>query len=387
MNMISTFQTVPKIVFGCGAVKELGRQAKGLGATKVAVITDPGLVQAKVHEPVMAALTDAGLNPGLYQDVEPDPKIEIVESCLEFVRSLGADLVVGLGGGSAMDISKAAAIMMNNEGPINRYAGMNLVPRPGLPTILVPTTAGTGSEVTSIAVLSDTVNKVKVGVVSDHMFARAVLLDPELTLGLPPHVTAFTGLDALIHAIESYTGRMATFLTEPLALEAIRLIARHLRVAYADGSNLEARTGMLKASLLAGMAFANTQTAGAHACALSLGGKFHIPHGIATSLMLPSIMAFNSIAVPEKFARIAEIFGESTEGLGVMDKADLAIKAVERLIRDTGFTLGLEHYKVTFEDIPELAKGAMVAARLWNNNPRRATEEQVCGIFQNAFGT
>jgi alcohol dehydrogenase len=385
MTALSIFQTVPKIIFGCGSIKDLGQQAKYLGATRVAVVTDPGLVKAKVHEPAMAALAEAGLNPGLYQDVEPDPKIEIVESCLGFIRDLDADLVVGLGGGSAMDISKAAAMMTNNEAPINQYAGMNLVPKAGLPTILVPTTAGTGSEVTSIAVLSDTVNQVKVGVVSDHMFARAVLLDPELTLGLPPHVTAFTGLDALIHAIESYTGRMATFLTEPLALEAIRLIAENLRAAYADGSNLAARTGMLKASLLAGMAFANTQTAGAHACALSLGGKFHVPHGIATSLMLPSVMAFNSIAAPEKFARIAEIFGESTKGLGVMDRAELAIKAIVRLINDTGFTLGLENYKVSRDDIPELAKGAMKAARLWNNNPRKATEEQVCRIFENAF--
>lgn len=284
-----------------------------------------------------------------------------------------------------MDISKAAAMMVSNAEPINQYAGMNLVPNPGLPTILIPTTAGTGSEVTSISVLSDTANHVKIGVVSDHMFARTVLLDPELTVGLPPHVTAFTGLDALIHAIESYTGRLASFLTEPLALEAIRLIAANLRIAYADGSNLAARTGMLRASLLAGMAFANTQTAGAHACALSLGGKFPIPHGIATSLMLPSVMKFNSIAAPEKFSRIAEIFGESTEGLGVMDSAELAIKAVVRLINDTGFTLGLENYKVTREDIPDLAKGAMNAVRLWNNNPRRADEAQVCRIFEDAF--
>lgn len=385
MQDMSVFQTVSKIVFGCGAIKDLGGQAKTLGAKKVVVVTDPGLVKAGVHEPALAALSASGLEAALYQDVESDPKIEIVDSCLDFIRAHDADLVVGLGGGSAMDISKAAAMMVNNEAPINQYAGMNLVPKPGLPTILVPTTAGTGSEVTSIAVLSDTVNHVKVGVVSDYMFARTVLLDPELTVGLPPHVTAFTGLDALIHAIESYTGRMASFLTEPLALEAIRLVAANLRAAYADGSNLAARTGMLKASLLAGMAFANTQTAGAHACALSLGGKFHVPHGIATSLMLPAVMAFNSIAAPEKFARIAEIFGESTQGLGVMDKAELAIKAVVRLINDTGFTLGLENYKVAREDIPDLAKGAMKAARLWNNNPRRADEAQVCRIFEDAF--
>jgi alcohol dehydrogenase class IV len=284
-----------------------------------------------------------------------------------------------------MDISKAAAVMHNNEGPINQYAGVNLVPNPGLPTILIPTTAGTGSEVTSIAVLSDTANQVKVGVVSDHMFARLVLLDPELTLGLPSNITASTGLDALIHAIESYTGRQATFLTEPLAMEAIRLIGKNLRLAYVDGANVEARTGMLQASLLAGMAFANTQTAGAHACALSLGGKFHLPHGIATSLMLPAIMRFNSIAAPAKFANIAEAFGECLEGLSPMEKAEKAIVAIVRLIEDVGFELGLENYGVKQEDIPALAKGAIGAARLWNNNPRNATEKQIQQIFKDSF--
>ena len=381
----SIFQTVPKIIFGCGVVKQSGEAAKAIGASRVAVVTDPGIVQAKVHEPVLAALEEAGLNPGMFAEVEPDPKIEIVDDCLSFIQSHEADLVVGLGGGSSLDISKAAAIMSTNEGPIKKYAGVNLVPKPGLPTLLMPTTAGTGSEVTSISVLSDTVNKVKVGVVSDYMFARTVLLDPELTLGLPPHITASTGLDALIHAIESYTGCQATFITEPLAMEAIRLIAKHLRAAYAYGSNLEARSGMLKASLLAGMAFANTQTAGAHACALSLGGKFHVPHGIATSLMLPAIMRFNSIAAPEKFADIAEALGENIEGLAPMDKAQKAIDGVIRLIGDVGFQLGLENYGVEREDIDDLAKGAMVAVRLWNNNPRSATKEQVRGIFADSF--
>jgi alcohol dehydrogenase class IV len=382
----SIFQTVPKIIFGCGVVKQLGEAAKATGASRAAVVTDPGIVQAKVHEPVLAVLDEAGLNPRMFAGVEPDPRIEIVDDCLSFIQSHNADLVVGLGGGSSLDISKAAAIMSRNGGPIKKYAGVNLVPQPGLPTLLIPTTAGTGSEVTSISVLSDTKNEVKVGVVSDYMFARTVLLDPELTLGLPPHITAATGLDALIHAIESYTGCQATFITAPLAMEAIRLIARHLRTAYKYGSNLEARSGMLKASLLAGMAFANTQTAGAHACALSLGGKFHIPHGIATSLMLPAVMRFNSGAVPEKFADIAEALDDDIEGLALKDKAQKAIDCVVRLIDDVGLQLGLENYDVTREDIEDLAKGAMMAVRLWNNNPRPANEEQVRGIFADSFG-
>jgi alcohol dehydrogenase class IV len=382
---ISFFQTVPKILFGCGAVKRLAEETKALGATKVVVVTDHGLVAARVHLPVIEILESTGLKPALFSDVEPDPKVEIVNICHDFINAHQADFVIGLGGGSAMDISKAAAVMVNNDGPINQYAGVNLVPRPGLPTILIPTTAGTGSEVTSIAVLSDTANQVKVGVVSDHMFARLVLLDPELTVGLPPNITASTGLDALIHAIESYTGSQATFLTEPLAMESIRLIGKYLRLAYADGANLVARTGMLQASLLAGMAFANTQTAGAHACALSLGGKYHLPHGIATSLMLPAVMRFNAIATPKKFADIAEAFGEPLNGLSTMEKTEKAISAVERLINDVGFKLGLENYGVKREDIPMLAKGAIGAVRLWNNNPRRATEEQVQQIFEDSF--
>lgn len=387
IQTISMFQTVPKILFGCGAVEQLGEMARALGATRVAVVTDPGIVQAGVHEPVVGALTSAGMEPRVFGKVEPDPKIEIVEQCRALISDHGADLVVGLGGGSSLDIAKAAAIMVTNAGPINQYAGVNLVPQPGISTLLIPTTAGTGSEVTSISVLSDTKNQVKVGVVSDYMFAQAVLLDPELTLGLPPHITASTGLDALIHAIESYTGRRATFLTETLALKAIKLIAKHLRSAYAYGANPEARAGMLQGSLLAGLAFANTQTAGAHACALSLGGKFHVPHGVATSLMLPAVMRFNSIAAPEKFGHIAQAFGETIHGLSPMAAAQKAIDSVERLIRDVGFELGLNHHGVTTDDIPDLAKGAMVAARLWENNPRAATEEQVRGIFSDSFVT
>lgn len=382
----STFQTVPKIMFGWGAVQHLGKAAQALEATRAAVVTDPGVVQAGVHRPVTAALADAGLNPVVFDRVEPDPRIDIVDDCRDFITAHGADLVVGLGGGSAMDIAKAAAIMTANEGPVNRYAGVNQVPRPGLPTLLVPTTAGTGSEVTSIAVLSDTVKKVKVGVVSDYMFARTVLLDPALTTGLPPHITASTGLDALIHAIESYTGSQATFLTRPLAMAAIQLVARYLKTAWADGHDREARTGMLRASLLAGMAFANTQTGGAHACALSLGGKFHVPHGVATSLMLPAVMRFNAAAVPEMFAPVAEAFGEAIEGLTPDESAQRAITAVVRLIRDVGFELGLENYGVKQEDIKDLAAGAMLAVRLWNNNPRTASEEQVRDIFADSFG-
>jgi len=347
---VSVFRTVPEIRFGCGAIQQVGEVARALGATRVAVVTDGGIVRAGLYAPVRASLEASGFEPALYKDVAPDPPLAIVEDCLDFLRAEGADLVLGLGGGSALDVAKASAVMHANPGPIRRYAGMDLVPEPGLPTILVPTTAGTGSEVTSIAVLSDPVDQVKVGVVSDHLFARAAVLDPELTLGLPPHITASTGLDALIHAIESYTGNHATFVTEPLALAAIRLIG------------------------------ANTQTGGAHACALSLGARFHLPHGVATALMLPAVMRFNAPAVPEKYAQIAEALGAPSDALD-------AVTACVRLIRDVGFDLGLERHGVREEDVPALTEGAMAAARLWANNPRTTSKAEVRGIFEDAFGS
>lgn len=385
LSNIKVFQTVPRIIYGVGSVEQVGEEAKRLGAKKVAVVTDPGLIDAGIDQPVMESLKAANLETVLFQGVEPEPRIEVVTESTNFVQDSKADMIVGLGGGSALDVAKATAVMCTNPGPIKAYTGVNLVPKPGLPTILIPTTAGTGSEVTSIAALSDTEAKVKIGVVSDYMFAKLAVLDPLLTVQLPPEITASTGLDALIHAIESYVGKQATLITEPLALSAIQLIAKYLRRAYANGSDMEARDGMLTASLIAGLAFANTQTGAAHACGMSLGGRFHIPHGIATSLMLPAVMKFNRIVAPEKFADIALAFGEVIDGLAPMEAAEKAVDAVVRLIDDLGFQMGLENYGVKESDIAALAGGAMPAARLWNNNPRKATQQQVEAIFRESF--
>jgi len=381
----SVFQTVPRIVMGPDSVRGLGDEVRRLGGRRVAVITDPGLVRAGLHEPALYSLRRAGLEPALFQEVSPDPPLEIIPRSTVFVRESRADLIVGLGGGSSLDVAKATAIGCTNPGPMEAYAGVNLVPRPGLPTVLIPTTAGTGSEATCVAVLSDTANKVKIGVFSEFLFARLALLDPRLTLGLPAAMTAATGLDALIHALESYTGRQATFLTEPLALAALELAARYLRRACADGSDLEARTGMLRASLLAGMAFTNTQCAAAHACSMALGGAFHIPHGVATALMLPAAMRFNLPAAPEKFSRIAQIFGEPTAGLAPLEAAAGAITAIERLIRDLDVKLGLENYGVDPAAVPGLARAALGLGRLWRNNPRTADQEEVEGLFRDSF--
>ncbi|MHC1728132.1 MAG: iron-containing alcohol dehydrogenase [Syntrophobacteraceae bacterium] len=287
--------------------------------------------------------------------------------------------------GSSLDIAKLTSAMITNEGHFSRFVGMELVEKPGIPLILIPTTAGTGSEMTSICVLSDTANQVKKGIVSRHLFARSVLLDPELTTGLPPRVTAMTGMDALVHAIESYTGIRATVITDALNIEAIRLIGANLRRAYTDGKDREAREKMLFASCMAGMAFSNTQNGLDHAMALAIGGRFHLPHGLLTAFLLPWVMGFNMEANPEKFAKIARALGEDTIGMGAVEAARLSVKAVQSLLDDLSISTRLSSYDVPKSVFADIAKSTVGAARLISNNPRAVTENDVIRLLEENY--
>lgn len=381
----SLFACVPRIFFGPGVLDELGAEIRRQGGKRVLVVTDPGIRGAGLDVRVTDRLRKGRLKFEVFGRVEPDPPISTAEEAARAAREMKADLILGLGGGSSIDTAKAAAVLCKNPGPIKDYAGVNLVPKPGLKTIFIPTTAGTGSEATCVAVLSDQVNSIKIGIFSELLFGAAAFCDPTLTLTLPPRVTAHTGLDALIHAIESYTGKTVSLLNQTLVLEAIRLTAAYLRRAYADGSDLEARSGMLKASLLAGMAFTTTQCAAAHSFSMALGGIHHLDHGLATTLFLPAVMEFNLIACPEKFATIGQIFGQPQKGLSPMERAGAGIEAVLELIADLDVSLGLENHGVSREDIEAVAKGSLSAARLWNNNPRTATLEQAREIVEASF--
>ena len=383
--MAQTFNTVRRIVSGFGSLENLGDEIKRLKGTKVFIVTDPGIKSAGLVDLLVGVLDRAKINYRFFTEVEPDPKIEVVSASLAAAKNFGPDLIIGLGGGSSLDISKVTSVMMTNAGPIGKYFGMELVPEPGIPLILVPTTAGTGSEMTSICVLSDTANKVKKGIVSEHMFARTALLDPQLTLGLPPHITATTGMDALVHAIESYTGIRATLLTDTLNLQAICLIATNLRKAYAQGENREARENMLSASCLAGMAFSNTQNGLDHALALAIGGKFHLPHGLLTAFILPWVMEYNLLANPEKFIQIARAFGENVDGLPEILGARLSVRAIKSLLDDLGISYQLSNYGVPREEIPALAKATIGAARLIGNNPRKVLEKDVIKLLEENY--
>jgi alcohol dehydrogenase class IV len=383
--MIKSFETVRRITFGCGSLENLGNEIKRVNGSKVLVVTDPGLKTAGVLDAVTAALDKTKLNYSVFAEVEPDPRVEVALGCVETAKDYRPDVIVGLGGGSSLDISKITSVLLTNEGPIEKYFGMELVPRPGVPLILIPTTAGTGSEMTSICVLSDTKNQVKKGIVSEHMFARTALLDPQLTLALPPRVTAMTGMDALVHAIESFVGVRASVFTDTLNLQAIRLVAANLRLAYANGANLAARENMLHASCLAGMAFSNTQNGLDHALALAIGGKFHLPHGLLTAFILPWVMEFNLIAAPKKYIQIAKAFGERPKRLSEIDGARLSVKSVKALLDDVGISYRLSSYGVPREEFPALAKATVGAVRLISNNPRSVTEQDVIGILETNY--
>jgi alcohol dehydrogenase class IV len=342
-------------------------------------------VDAGLLAPVRESLEAAGLAVSLFSEVDPDPRHETVQACLGSLEGDKPGCVIGLGGGSPIDIAKTVAVMLANPGDISDYCGVDLVPSPGAPTIIIPTTAGTGSEVTPIAILSDEREKLKKGVVSPHLMPRVAILDPELTVGLPAHITAATGMDALIHAIEAYTSVGATGMTDMLAARAMELIADNLRTAFARGEDLAAREAMLEGSLLAGMAFANAGVTAVHAFAYPIGAQFHIPHGVANTLMLAPVMRFNLVGNLVKFAEVAELMGQPVEGLSLREAAEMAVEAVLELAQDLGVPQSLRQFGVTEEHLPELAQGVMKVTRLLANNPRSLTAADAEEIYRQAL--
>ncbi|MGD9948214.1 MAG: iron-containing alcohol dehydrogenase [Desulfobulbus sp.] len=370
MSQKTLFRTTGRIVMGAGTLNSIVDEIKQLGGIKPIIVTDPGLVSTGIIDRLEQLVAQGGLSFVRFDQVEADPRFELVDQVVSLVQSEQADCVIGIGGGSSLDIAKVVSVMVTNPGKVEDYFGIDLIKMPGVPLILIPTTAGTGSEVTPIVILSDHQEKLKKGVVSAHLFPGTALLDPELTVGLPPAVTAATGMDALIHAMEAYTSINANSMTDMLAVRAMQLIFDNIRTAYANGSDIMAREKMLEGSMLAGMAFANAGVTAVHAFAYPIGAEFHIPHGIANTIMLPPVMAFNLIGNLEKFADIARIFGEDGEGMSVRKLAERGLSAVHELAADLNVPQRLSGYGVEEKDVPALAQGVMKVTRLLANNPR-----------------
>lgn len=382
MSGMATFCTAGQIVFGDGCAESVGERAKALGARRVMVVSDPGVERAGLVAQVRTWLVAAGLSVETYTQVQPEPSIDVVAALLVQARAVAPDLLVGLGGGSSLDCTKAAAMLMTNEGAVEDYLGADLVQRRGLPTILMPTTAGTGSEVTPNAVFAVPAKHTKQVVVSRLLLPDVALVDPRLTHSAPPAVTAASGLDALCHAIEAYTSLTANPLGDPYALAAMRLISAHLRAAVYDGRNAAVREGLALGSLYAGLALANAPMNAIHALAYPLQGWHHIAHGLANALLLPAIVAFNASANVERFACVAEALGKPIGHLSLREAAAASAEACASLAQDVGIPSRLREVGVTAEHLPTLVEGALDVSRLLRNNPRPIGAQEITAIFE-----
>ena len=373
------------ILAGFGASDRLGQEAMNIGAKKALVVTEKGVMRSGIGKNIRDHLEKNAVRVEIFEEVMSDPDIANAEACIEMAKKDRYDLIVGVGGGSSMDIASIASVMMTNAGTVYDYFGINLVKNPGIPTILIPTTAGTGAEVTPNAILTDTKEKLKKAIVSPHIFPRVAIVDPLLHVSMPPSVTSSSGIDALTHAIESYTSNNATILTDLFAREGMIMIGRSLRTAVANGNDMGARYDMAIGSLYAGISLANAGVTAVHALAYPLGGQFNVAHGIANGLLLPYVMEFNVLGNIPKFAQIAQLLGEKLDHLSLLDQAYQAAKVVKAIYRDLKIPQSLTELKVPKEAIPGMAKAAINVTRLMGNNPRTMTVQDVEKIYEKAI--
>jgi alcohol dehydrogenase class IV len=374
-----------RILFGLDAVKQLSDLIRDLGGRRVFLVADPGLKNAGIITRISTILDTAKIPYSLYDKVTPEPGLKLADQGLRLAQKNKADCVVGVGGGSALDIAKAISILLTNGGKAEDYLGLGKIKLQGVPKIMIPTTAGTGAEVTFTAVFINEKTNSKGGMNGDPLYPDAAILDPLLTLSLPPHVTAATGIDAFTHALEAFVSTQAHTLSDMYALEAIELINNNLRLAYANGTNLEARSAMLLGSLLGGKALATAGVGLVHAMAYPLGGMFNTAHGLANAVLLPYVVEYNIIGCPEKFAMVAQIMGYETDGLPLHEAAHLAVEAIHQLNADIGIPNSLAALDIPADKIPEMAKIALTVTRPVENNPRKPTEEDVISVYEAAF--
>ncbi len=395
------FYSAGRLNFGRGAVKQLAGCIAHLRVGRVFVVTDPVLVAAGLAERIVGPLQAAGLEVAVWDGGEPEPSLGTALAAVDQARAFVPDAVLGLGGGSNMDLAKITAALLTHGGELSRYFGWNNVPGPVLPLICVPTTSGTGSEVSHAAVLTDTAAQMKVSILSNFLRPAVAVVDPELTLSCPAKPTADSGIDALTHAIEActaidfaelavpphescpYDGRHP--LGEILAEKAIRLVAEHLPAAVHEPGNLDAREGMSLAATLAGMAFSNCAVAVVHALEYPLGGALHVSHGAGNGLLLPYVMRFNLPVRQATFARIAGWLGEKTEGLSEQAAAERAIFAVEKLRSEIGIPRRIRELGGSAEQLPEFAAKAFAIKRLMLLNPRLPSEGELLEIYRSAW--
>jgi len=377
-----TFHHGPTLLIGSDKLQDL---VERIPQGRCLLVSDAGIVRLGLLDRCRDALDASGREVALFDAVEADPSRDTLLAAVELGRKTGAVSVVGFGGGSPMDVAKLAAYLLGSGDDLDTIWGVNLAQGRRLPLALVPTTAGTGSEATPISVITGE-DGVKLAVNSWPLLADVALLDPELTVGLPRHVTAATGVDAIVHAVEAYTSaRLKNPLSDALAREALRLLTGSLLTACDDPANLDARSAMLLGAHLAGIAFANAPVAGVHALAYPLGGLHHLPHGLTNALMLRPVLEHNSEAARELYAELAPIVDPGCEKAGTQGRVRALIDGLERLCVESGLKLRLRDHGITAGDLPRLARDAMLGQRMLVNNPCPISESDALRLYEAAW--
>jgi alcohol dehydrogenase class IV len=382
-----TFRVPRIIITGSGASEQVGEESKKMGFKKALLVTDQNLVKLGIVEKVAQSLRRSGVSFAVFDGVYTEPIVEFVQEGVKAYQENGCDFLLAVGGGSPMDTAKAIAVMVTNSGSIEDYQGLGKIPQKGSPVIAVPTTAGTGSEVTPFTIITDTRRDVKMLIGSPFITPEVAIVDPLLTLTMPQDLTAATGIDALTHAIEAYVSVKAQMIGDIFCLSAIELISGNLKQAWTDGNNIEAREKTMLGALQAGIAFSNSSVALVHGMARPIGAYFHVPHGASNAALLGVVMEFSLTGNSSRYAHIAKAMGEDIDGLTELEAARLGAKAVKTLIKDIKVS-SLPELGVDKEELdklaPKMAEDA-IASGSPSNNPRQATKEEIIELYKVAY--
>lgn len=390
--MKEAFRMAEKITFtpfsytGWGALEHLVEEVRKFNVQRILLVTDPFLEGIGIVKRVTEPLEQAGFKVDIYKDVVPEPPLSVGEKLVAYARQSQSELVIGLGGGSALDLAKLAGIITVHEGNVEDYlnlTGSKKITKKGLPTILIPTTSGTGSEVTNISVLS--LETTKDVVTHDYLVADVAIVDPELTISVPAKVTAATGVDALTHAVEAYVSKNASVVSDALALQAIRLISQSLRTAVQDGTNVQARTDMSYGSYLAGIAFFNAGVAGVHALAYPLGGQFHIAHGDSNAVLLPYVMGYIRSSCEKRMKDIYNAMGFSSNQLSQQQASYKCVDELKRLVEDVGIPSTLQGFNITADALESLTTDAVKQTRILARSPMPLLQQDIFTIYEAAL--
>ncbi|WP_117017374.1 iron-containing alcohol dehydrogenase [Aeribacillus pallidus] len=379
-----TYFMPTRVECGNGISEKTGELIKELGVTNVLIVTDKGVRSANLLERIEKSLLAADLNYEIYDEVEANPSAETIHIGTDFLKKHKMEAVLAVGGGSSIDTAKGIATMAVNPGSILDYEGVGKIKIPPIPIIAIPTTAGTGSEATNSTVVTNRKTSFKLGVLSTYLFPNLAILDPSLTLKLPQNITAATGMDALTHAIESYTSKDANPVSKAFAIQAVKMIGKNLTKAYFVGTDIESRENMLVASMLAGVAFSQSRLGNVHAISHTLGGVFNIPHGIANAALLPFVMKFNLRACAEEYKNIAIALGKDVSGLSTIEAAEKAIETVIKMNQSMKIPLNIKDLGVSLEALPKLVEDSMRSGNVFVN-PRLTKPSDIQLIIEKAY--